>query len=112
MTISYLKDMGLRRGTLATFAACVLIVAVSQGLTVRAQAADAPADYAAPYDLEWSTYAEFSEYPDFLPGAADRRSMAARETTGVSSAPPASRRDEAAALPHENYPDDIYKFAP
>ena len=112
MTISYLKDMRLHRGTLAAFAACGLIIAASQGLAVRAQAGDAPADYVAPLDMTWSTYADFIEYPDFLPNAPGSRSFAARETTGMNSAPPDSRRQEAAASQQEDFPDDIYKFAP
>lgn len=38
MTISYLNDVKLRRRTLAAFAASGLIIAASQGLSVRAQA--------------------------------------------------------------------------
>jgi hypothetical protein len=112
--ISYPKNVGLRRGALAAFAACALILAASQGVAVRAQAEDARADYVAPLDMD-STYADAIESPGFWPNASGRRSMAARDTTGVNSAPSASGRMDAAASPQDAtnaYPDDIYKFAP
>ena len=119
MTIFYLKDMGLRRPALATFAACGLIIAASQGLCVRAQAEDATADYVAPLDMT-STYAGAIEYPDFLPDEMYRRAMAvpAPDTTGISSTASGSGRKDAAASQRKS-PDetnasleDFYKFAP
>jgi len=114
MRISYLKDMGLRRHTLAALTACGLILAASQGFTVRAQAADAGPDYVAPLDLEWSTYAEFTEYPEFRPGAPAAHAFAGGGTTGMGSAPSGSRAAEASQQEAGNaaFPDDIWKHAP
>lgn len=100
MTISYPKDMGLRRRTLAAFAACGLIIATSQGLSVHAQAEDATAEYVAPLDMR-SSYPGPFEYPEFLPEALVRRLIAAPDTTGGNSTPPASQWVEAAASKQE-----------
>jgi hypothetical protein len=99
MTISYLKNIGLRRRTLAAFAACGLTIAASQGHSVRAQAENATADYVAPLDMT-SAYPGPFEHPEFLPEALVRRVMAAPDTTGVNSASLAGRK-EAAASQHE-----------
>src|SRR4051812_3942801 len=112
MTISYLKDMGLRRGTFAAFGACGLIFAASHGLSVRAQAENARPDYVAPLDMT-STYPGPFEFPEFLPEALARRAMAAPDTTGVNSTPSASQWAEATALQQESKafadtPDDRY----
>ena len=113
MKISYLKDMGLRRHTLAALTACGLILA-AQGFGVRAQAADAGPAYAAPLDLEWSTYAEFTEYPEFRPGAPAPHALAGSGTTGMGSAPSSSKAAEASPQEAGNaaFPDDIWKHAP
>lgn len=112
MTISYSKDIGLRRGTLAAFAAYALVIAASQSLSVRAQAENATADYVAPLDMT-SAYPGPFEFPEFLPEAMVRRAMAAPDTTGVNSTPPASQWVEATALQQEakafvDIPDDKY----
>jgi hypothetical protein len=115
MTISNLKDMGLHRRTLAVFATCGLIIAASQGVVVCAQAQDAPPSYVAPLDLGWGTYSDFTEYPDFLPNAPRQPSFAARDTTGVNTAPSASGRKDTAVPKQDEtnaYPYDIYHFAP
>jgi len=83
-------NMGFGRRTLAAFAACGLIIAASQG--VRAE--NATSDYVAPLDMT-STYAGAFEDPDFLSEAMYARAMAAPETTGVSSVPSASGREDA-----------------
>lgn len=106
MTISHLKDMGLCRRTLATFAACGLIIAASQGLSVRAQAENATADYVAPLDMT-SAYPGPFEYPELLPEALVRRAMAVTETTGVNSTPPAGRKDAAASQQESKAGADI-----
>lgn len=95
MTISHLKDMGLCRRTLATFAACGLIIAASQGLSVRAQAENATADYVAPLDMT-SAYPGPFEYPELLPEALVRRAMAVTETTGVNTTRAASQQESEA----------------
>lgn len=100
MTISYLKDMGLGRRTLAAFAACGLIIAASQGISMPAQAENATADYVAPLDMT-SAYPGPFEYPEFLPEALARRAMAVTETTGVNT-PPRAGRTEAAASQQES----------
>ena len=107
MTISNLK----------TLAACGLIIAVSQGFTVRAQAEDARADYVAPLDMT-STYAGAIEYPEFLPDDVYRRAMTAPapETTGANSSASVSKQKNPVAEDNNEinaiYPDDVYKFAP
>jgi hypothetical protein len=108
MTISYPKDMRLRRRTLAAFAACGLIIAASQGLSVRAQAENATADYVAPLDMT-SAYPGPFEYPEFLPEALVRRAMAApaSDTTGVNSMSPAGRQEAAALQQESNAGADI-----
>ncbi len=100
MTIFRLKNKGFRRGALAALAVCVLTVAASQGLCVRAQAEDAATDYVAPLDMT-SSYPGPFESPEFLPEAMVRRAMAAPapDTTGMNSAAPASQWQAAAALP-------------
>ena len=113
MRISYSKHMGLRRHTLAALTACALILA-AQGFAMRAQAADAGPDYVAPLDLEWSTYAEFTEYPEFRPDAPAPHAFAGGGTTGMGSAPSASRAADASQQEAGNaaFPDDIWKHAP
>lgn len=96
MTISYLR----------TFAACGLIIAVSQGLAVRAQAEDATADYVAPLDMT-SSYPGPFEYPEFLPEALVRRAMAARDTTGMNIMPRAGRKETAASQQEAEVGADI-----
>ena len=113
MTTFDLTINGLRHGLLAAFAVCGLIVAAAQGFAVRVHAEEATADYAAPLDMT-STYAD----PLYTQNTLGQRSMAARDTTGMNVAPPASKSMDADASKDgmypkdEMYPDDIYKHAP
>src|SRR5262245_49488796 len=76
---------GFRRTTFAAFATAGLIIATLPS----AQAQDAPSSYAAPLDMGWSTYADYIEFPEFLPNAPAPRAFAGRETTGVNTTPEA-----------------------
>lgn len=106
MTISNLKDVGLRRFTLAALSAGGLMIAASQGLAVRAQAEDATADYVAPLDMT-SSYPGPFEYPEFLPDALVRRAMAARDTTGMNITPRARRKEAATSQQDSEVSADI-----
>jgi hypothetical protein len=111
MRISYLTTMQFRRHTLAALTACGLIIAASQGFAVRAQAADAGPDYVAPLDLEWSIYAEFTEYPEFRPGAPAPHAFAGG-TTGMGSADSKAAGASQQEAGNAAFPDDIWKHAP
>jgi hypothetical protein len=106
MTIFRLKNSELRRGMLAAFAACGMIIAAAQGVSVRAHAENATADYVAPLDMT-SSYPGPFEHPEFLPEALVRRAMAAPDTTGVSSTPLAGRKEAAASQQEFNAVADI-----
>jgi hypothetical protein len=105
MKMLALNAIGLRRG-LAALAACGLIVAVSQGLAVRAEAEDATPDYVAPLDMT-STYTD----PFYARKALGQTTLAGHGTTGIRSEPPADVQANAAAS-QQDYPEDFYVLGP